>query len=102
MIRALGSTEPLVPNLGPGRRKNRRVDVTLQVLQALDAAQVNARVLANGRKMDIDESGAVDFGDILAVLGNWGACPGCASDLDGDDLVGFSDLLIVLGSWGPC
>ncbi len=52
---------------------------------------------------DLDDSGAVDFGDILAVLSAWGPCEGdCPEDLDYSGDVGFSDLLIVLGSWGPC
>jgi hypothetical protein len=51
---------------------------------------------------DIDGSGAVDFTDLLEVLGMWGPCPGCPADLDGDDVVGFADLLLILATWGPC
>ena len=50
---------------------------------------------------DIDGSGAVDFGDILAVLSAWG-CTDCPEDLDESGVVDFADLLIVLASWGPC
>lgn len=50
---------------------------------------------------DIDGSGSVDFGDILAILGAWGNAGG-PEDLDGSGTVDFGDLLVVLGSWGPC
>ena len=50
---------------------------------------------------DLDDSRAVDFGDILAILSAWGN-PGAPEDLDGSGTVDFGDLLIVLGSWGPC
>ncbi len=51
---------------------------------------------------DVDNTGRVDFADLLALLGAWGVCDGCPEDLDGDGLVTFADLLIVLGAWGPC
>ena len=51
---------------------------------------------------DLDGSGDVGFGDVLAVLSAWGPCKGCPEDLDGNGDVGFSDLLIILSSWGPC
>jgi len=50
---------------------------------------------------DLDDSGAVDFGDILAILSAWGN-KGGPEDLDGSGFVDFGDLLIVLSSWGPC
>lgn len=50
---------------------------------------------------DIDGSGQVDFGDLLAILAAWGNAGGPA-DLDGSGFVDFGDLLIVLGAWGPC
>jgi hypothetical protein len=50
---------------------------------------------------DVDGSGAIDFGDLLAVLSDWGPCPGCASDLDGNGDVAFADLLLILSLWGP-
>ncbi len=53
--------------------------------------------------IDFDGSGAVDFGDLLAILSAWGPCEGiCSEDLDGNGAVDFSDLLIVLANWGPC
>ena len=50
---------------------------------------------------DLDGSGAVDFGDVLAVLSAWGSAGG-PEDLDGNGTVEFGDLLVVLSSWGPC
>ncbi len=50
---------------------------------------------------DLDDSGAVDFGDILAVLSAWGN-KGGPEDLDESGFVDFGDLLIVLSAWGPC
>ncbi len=50
---------------------------------------------------DLDDSGAVDFGDILAVLSAWGN-KGGPEDLDESGVVDFGDLLIVLAAWGPC
>ncbi len=50
---------------------------------------------------DLDGSGSVDFGDILAILSAWGN-KGGPEDLDGNGVVDFGDLLIVLAAWGPC
>ncbi len=50
---------------------------------------------------DLDGSGSVDFGDILAILSAWGN-KGGPEDLDGSGVVDFGDLLIVLAAWGPC
>jgi hypothetical protein len=51
---------------------------------------------------DVDDSGAVDTGDLLSLLGAWGACPGCPQDIDGDGFVAVPDLLDLLATWGPC
>ncbi len=50
---------------------------------------------------DLDRSGAVDFGDILAILTAWGNAGG-PEDLDSSGLVDFGDILVVLSSWGEC
>ena len=50
---------------------------------------------------DIDGSGGVDFGDILAILSAWGNVGG-PEDLDGSGVVDFGDLLVVLSDWGAC
>ncbi len=49
---------------------------------------------------DINSSGAVDFGDILAVLGAWGKSG--PEDVDKSGSVDFGDILVILGTWGPC
>ena len=49
---------------------------------------------------DLDDSGAVDFADLLAVLGNWGN-PG-ATDLDGSGTTDFGDVLAILLAYGDC
>lgn len=51
---------------------------------------------------DVDVNGAVEFADLLALLGAWGPCTGCAADLDGSGDVGFTDLTMLLSAWGPC
>ena len=48
---------------------------------------------------DIDGSGGVDVGDLLAVIAGWG---GAEPDLDGDGSVNVSDLLQVIQEWGSC
>ncbi len=50
---------------------------------------------------DLDVFGAVDIGDLLAILTAWGnkGGPEC---LDGSGFVDIGDLLIVLTAWGPC
>ncbi len=50
---------------------------------------------------DLDCSGDVDFGDVLAILAAWGN-KGGPEDLDGSGTVDFGDILVVLGAWGPC
>ncbi len=55
---------------------------------------------------DLDGDGRVGVGDLLALLGAWGACPSCddpascPADLDGDCSVGLADLLLLLAAWG--
>lgn len=51
---------------------------------------------------DIDESGVVDFLDLLTVLADFGPCDACPADLDGDGLVGFEDILTVVSNFGRC
>ncbi len=51
---------------------------------------------------DLDRSGAVDIGDVIAVLAAWGPCNGCVEDLDGSGDVGIGDLIAVLVAWGAC
>lgn len=48
---------------------------------------------------DVDGDGIVGVEDLLAVLGAWGACPGCPEDVNGDGVVNIEDLLEVLAAW---
>ena len=49
---------------------------------------------------DLDDSGAVDFNDLVSMLSEWGN-PGTA-DLDESGTVDFNDVVILLGVWGDC
>jgi len=52
---------------------------------------------------DLDGSGDVGFGDILAVIGAWGPCGApCPEDIDESGDVGFGDILAIIGAFGPC
>jgi DNA-binding beta-propeller fold protein YncE len=52
---------------------------------------------------DLDGSGAVGTGDLIALLGRWGPCSRpCRQDLDRDGVVGTADLIVLLGRWGTC
>ena len=51
---------------------------------------------------DVSGDGIVNVTDILAIVGNWGACSGCVEDIDGNGMVDVTDLLAVVGAWGPC
>ncbi len=51
--------------------------------------------------IDLDCDGAIGFGDLNTLLGQYGrAAPGVYADLDGDDAVGFSDLNLLLSAYG--
>ena len=49
---------------------------------------------------DLDGDGSTGGADLGALLGNWGACSGCAADLNGDGNVDGADLGILLACWG--
>ncbi|MHC5114671.1 MAG: NHL repeat-containing protein [Planctomycetota bacterium] len=52
---------------------------------------------------DLDGSGDVGFGDILAIIGAWGPCGvPCPEDLSGNGQVDFADILVVIAEFGPC
>ncbi len=57
--------------------------------------------VASACPADLDGSGAVDIGDILAILAAWGD-KGGPEDVDGSGTVDFGDILAVLTAWGPC
>ena len=48
---------------------------------------------------DVDGDGQVGFLDLIAVLTDWGSCPGCGADTDGNGSVDSGDLIRVLASW---
>ena len=50
---------------------------------------------------DLDNSNAVDVGDVLIVIDQWGSANSPA-DINGDGIVDVSDLLAIVGNWGPC
>ncbi|MCP3904189.1 MAG: DNRLRE domain-containing protein [Planctomycetes bacterium] len=52
---------------------------------------------------DLNGNGAVDFADILVIIGAWGSCPlYCPNDLNNNGSVDFADILEVIGAWGSC
>ncbi|TVQ55580.1 MAG: hypothetical protein EA377_03230 [Phycisphaerales bacterium] len=51
---------------------------------------------------DLDGDGVVNVFDLLALLENWGDCPGCDADLNEDGVVNVFDLLLLLENWGSC
>ena len=50
---------------------------------------------------DVDHSGAVDFADLLRILGAWGM-KGVPEDVDGSGTVDMADVLAVISQWGDC
>ncbi|TVQ56813.1 MAG: hypothetical protein EA377_01740 [Phycisphaerales bacterium] len=53
-------------------------------------------------KGDLTLNMQVNVFDLLALLEDWGTCPGCISDLTGDGQVNVFDLLELLENWGAC
>jgi hypothetical protein len=78
------------------------VQVQIGLLDAATLSIVWEPVTAPPCPEDVDGSGGVDFGDLLAVLAAFGPCGGCPADVDGSGSVDFTDLLGVLASFGPC
>lgn len=68
-------------------------------LGVVSAPQLDLTVVI-GPAGDLDGDGSVGIADLLILLGDWGACPGCQADLDGDGAVGITDLLQLLANWG--
>ena len=65
---------------------------------------VRVDVGGGGNPYDLDGDGTVGFGDLLAVLSAFGACPAppveCPADFDSSGDVGFPDLLQILAAFG--
>jgi hypothetical protein len=55
---------------------------------------------------DINNSGAVDVDDLIAVVLAWGPCPvppvPCPADVNGSGSVDVDDLISVVLAWGMC
>lgn len=51
---------------------------------------------------DVDGSGGVDVGDLVAIILAWGPCGACAADVDADGTVNVADLVLAILGWGPC
>jgi hypothetical protein len=60
--------------------------------------EVQLRTVLCGITGDIDGNGAVDGGDLAALLGNWGGSG--ATDLNGDGVTNGGDLATLLANWG--
>lgn len=71
------------------------------IWQGLGTTCANIGCGSTGCEGDINGSGAVDVGDLLTVIDQWGAINSPA-DINGDGTVDVADLLIVIGNWGPC
>ncbi|MHC5112839.1 MAG: hypothetical protein ACYTGP_00250 [Planctomycetota bacterium] len=77
-------------------------------LLLVPAATVNADepifAPAERCEMDYDNSGSIDFGDVLHVMANWGSPkdPSMGSEPDGSKLpdFGFAELLEVINNYG--
>ncbi len=48
---------------------------------------------------DLDGNGAVDVGDLLLLLADFGCQTNCTADIDSDGLVGVTDVLALLGEF---
>jgi len=48
---------------------------------------------------DVNGDGVVDVIDLLALLADFGPCPGCPADFNDDGAVDVVDLLMLLGNW---
>jgi hypothetical protein len=66
---------------------------------AIDGVRV--RSYTCGCAGDVDGNGAVDVGDLVALLLAWGSADPQA-DLDGSGAVDVGDLVALLLAWGPC
>jgi hypothetical protein len=54
---------------------------------------------------DINNSGAVDVDDLIAVILSWGCVnpPGpCPADVNASGMVDVDDLIVIILAWGPC
>ncbi|MHC5112810.1 MAG: hypothetical protein ACYTGP_00105 [Planctomycetota bacterium] len=77
--------------------------VTIDVFPGQSLFTGLARAGGQDCDADLNNTGDVGFGDVLAIIGAWGPCGAdCPADLDGSGDVGFGDILAAIGAWGPC
>jgi hypothetical protein len=81
-------------NLGPSDKF-----VTLRVTKGGLVGLANPVWLQHVIFGDIDGSGAIDLGDLLTIISNWGDCSHCLSDLTQDDTVSTADILALISLW---
>ena len=76
----------------------------LEVQTSVNGSSWTPAACAPACEGDSDDSGSVDVGDLLNVIGDWGPCSSgdCLGDINGDDEVNVSDLLLVIANWGSC
>jgi YVTN family beta-propeller protein len=79
----------------------RSVAAAMPSVDAVTVIDLPGGTTPNPCPADVDDTGAVDFGDLLAILSAFGE-PGGPADVDGSGTVDFGDLLATLGAWGPC
>ncbi|MCP3905996.1 MAG: hypothetical protein GY715_20420 [Planctomycetes bacterium] len=92
-----GSAELWTMNGGP-HSPTFATDATRKIVEFLFAHPKPAPCPA-----DLDGSGDVGFGDILAIIGAWGPCGvPCPEDLSGNGNVDFADVLALIAAWGNC
>ncbi len=79
----------------------------------MTASQLNRVVVFGGNfnirysrcVADINDDNVVNVTDLLAIIGDWGACAttgGCDTDINLDSQINVTDLLAVIDAWGPC
>jgi hypothetical protein len=68
-----------------------------------DESDADFDVVGSALVGDANGDGVVNFGDILAVIAAWGACPDppapCPADVNGSGAVDFADVLVVIANW---
>ncbi|MCP3905927.1 MAG: hypothetical protein GY715_20065 [Planctomycetes bacterium] len=68
-----------------------------------DESDVDFDIVGSAIPGDVNGDGVVNFGDILAVIAAWGACPDppaeCPADVSGNGTVDFADVLLVISNW---
>jgi hypothetical protein len=88
-----------------GRGSHQTADAVIDEIRIYDRPLSAHEILAYYESVtaplgDLDGDGLVSTGDLLMLLGMWGACDSdCPADLNGDRVVGTADLLLLLRNW---